>query len=120
MRLYSEKTSMITVLDRKDTYHHAVLEGHGTVRRQKPFPSRNQFYGLSCAQLYCPFLVKCDDNHLFHRMYPVKALQCRHLSLKSIQILCRGIADLHSGTYIRNIKINLDIFRGNIIFIFTV
>ena len=71
MRLYSEKTSMITVLDRKDTYHHAVLEGHGTVRRQKPFPSRNQFYGLSCAQLYCPFLVKCDDHHLFQRVSPV-------------------------------------------------
>lgn len=53
-------------------------------------------------------------------MYPVKALQCRHLSLKSIQILCRGIADLYAGIDARNVKINLDIFRGNIIFIFTV
>ena len=40
----------------------------------------------------------------------VKAFQCVHLTLKGIQILGCGVANLHSGTYIRNIKINLDIF----------
>lgn len=78
MRLYSEKTSMITVLSSSNVMT------------------------------------------IIHRMYPVKALQCRHLPLKGIQILCCGITDLHAGIDARNVKIHLDIFRGNIIFIFTV
>ena len=40
----------------------------------------------------------------------VKAFQCVHLTLKGIQILGCGVANLHSGTYIRNIKIDLYIF----------
>lgn len=44
----------------------------------------------------------------------VKAFQCVHLTLKGIQILGCGVANLHSGIYVRNIKINLDIVISKI------
>lgn len=72
------------------------------------------FFMVSFAQGNKKYQYLCDYINF------VKAFQCGHLPLKGVQILCRGIADLHSGIYVRNIKINLDIFRGNIIFIFTV